>query len=44
MGDHGQIMIVSPSTDTVVVRMGDDNGGNIELANTLQNLARRTAT
>jgi len=24
--------------------MGDDNGGNIELANTLQNLARRTAT
>jgi CubicO group peptidase (beta-lactamase class C family) len=44
MGDHGQIMIVSPSTDTVVVRMGDDSGGNIELASTLQNLARRTAT
>lgn len=44
MGDHGQIMIVSPGTDTVVVRMGDDDeSGNIELATVLQELAHRVA-
>lgn len=43
MGDHGQIMVVSPATDTVVVRMGDDDGGNIDLATTLQDLAHRVA-
>jgi CubicO group peptidase (beta-lactamase class C family) len=43
MGDHGQIMIVAPATDTIVVRMGDDEGGNIELATTLQDLAHRAA-
>jgi CubicO group peptidase (beta-lactamase class C family) len=41
MGDHGQIMVVSPAADTVVVRMGDDEGGNIELATALQGLAHR---
>lgn len=41
MGDHGQIMVVSPAAGTVVVRMGDDAGPNIELAVTLASLAHR---
>lgn len=43
MGDHGQIMVVSPAADTVVVRMGDDAGGNIDLALSLQGLAREVS-
>lgn len=42
MGDHGQILIVSPSTQTIVVRMGDDDGGNIQLATALQGVAHQT--
>jgi CubicO group peptidase (beta-lactamase class C family) len=44
MGDHGQIMIVSPATDTIVVRMGDDDGGNIHLATAMQDLAHRAVS
>ncbi|MEQ3552906.1 serine hydrolase [Pseudonocardia nematodicida] len=44
MGAHGQIMVVSPTTDTVVVRMGADEGPNIELATRLQALAHRFPT
>ncbi|GAA2881426.1 hypothetical protein GCM10010517_44340 [Streptosporangium fragile] len=39
MGAHGQIMVVSPSTRTVIVRMGDDEQTNIQIAATLQRLA-----
>lgn len=41
MGAHGQVMVVSPSTRTVIVRMGDDgpNTNNIKIATTLQKLA-----
>jgi CubicO group peptidase (beta-lactamase class C family) len=36
LGDHGQIMIVSPGTDTVTVRMGDDDRTNFALVRDLQ--------
>ncbi|GAA1867596.1 serine hydrolase [Pseudonocardia ailaonensis] len=39
MGDHGQIMVVSPRTRTVAVRMGDDDGANITIARQLQAVA-----
>lgn len=44
MGAHGQIMLVSPSTRTVVIRMGDDHPTmtNVELAATLQRFAGET--
>ncbi|MEV4454700.1 serine hydrolase [Microbispora sp. NPDC049633] len=44
MGAHGQIMVVSPATGTVIVRMGDDYRTNIQIAATLQNLADRLAS
>ncbi|MFI7709175.1 serine hydrolase domain-containing protein [Nonomuraea sp. NPDC049480] len=45
MGAHGQVMVVSPATRTVIVRMGDDdvNMTNIQIATTLQKLADRLA-
>jgi hypothetical protein len=36
LGDHGQVMIVSPDTRTVVVRMGDDDRTNFDLVRDLQ--------
>lgn len=40
MGAHGQIMVVSPTTRTVLVRMGDDSAlTNIEIAVALQKAA-----
>ncbi|WP_250006563.1 serine hydrolase [Actinoplanes sp. M2I2] len=41
MGAHGQVMLVSPATRTVVVRLGDDHPGlsNIDIALRLQRLA-----
>ncbi|XVQ82267.1 serine hydrolase domain-containing protein [Microbispora siamensis] len=44
MGAHGQIMVASPSTRTVIVRMGDDYQTNIQIAATLQRLADRLAS
>lgn len=43
MGAHGQIMLVSPSTDTVIVRLGDDNPPltNIDLVQQLEQLTQR---
>jgi CubicO group peptidase (beta-lactamase class C family) len=43
MGAHGQVMVVSPSTRTVLVRMGDEAPGmtNIHIATALQKLADR---
>jgi hypothetical protein len=42
----GQLVLdnVSPTTDTIVVRMGDDDGGNIHLATALQDLAHRSVS
>jgi CubicO group peptidase (beta-lactamase class C family) len=42
MGAHGQIMLVSPATSTVIVRLGNDNPPltNIDLAQQLQTLAQ----
>ena len=42
MGDHGQVMLVSPVTGTVVVRMGVDGypATNISIALELQRIAR----
>ncbi|MGW5263845.1 hypothetical protein ACWEQG_22980 [Microbispora sp. NPDC004025] len=37
-------MVVSPSTRTVIVRMGDDYQTNIQIAATLQTLADRLAS
>ena len=41
MGDHGQLVLVSPSNRAVVVRMGTDtvDETNIDIARTLQRLA-----
>ena len=41
MGRHGQVMIVSPATDTVVVRLGEDGHPetNISIARRLRSLA-----
>ncbi len=44
MGAHGQIMVVSPATRTVIVRMGDDYQTNIQIAATLQKLTGRPAS
>lgn len=44
MGAHGQVMVVSPATRTVIVRMGDDYRTNIQIAAALQNLADRMAS
>lgn len=42
MGAHGQVMLVSPVTRTVAVRMGDDSAlTNIEIAVALQRAADR---
>ncbi|GAY08011.1 hypothetical protein TOK_6204 [Pseudonocardia sp. N23] len=41
MGDQGQVMVVSRSCGTVVVRMGDDDGPNVALALRLQQLGQR---
>lgn len=43
MGDHGQILVVSPTTRTVAVRMGDDDPINIAIAHDLQAVADRVA-
>jgi CubicO group peptidase (beta-lactamase class C family) len=45
MGAHGQIMLVSPASDTVVVQLSTDrhNKTNIEIATGLQRLADRLA-
>lgn len=42
MGDHGQVMLVSPATDTVIVRMGMDGypDTNISIAVQLQRVAQ----
>ncbi len=42
MGDHGQVMLVSPTTDTVIVLMGVDGHPetNISIAVQLQRIAR----
>jgi CubicO group peptidase (beta-lactamase class C family) len=41
MGDHGQVMLVSPATDSVIVRMGTDGhpAMNITIAQQLQQVA-----
>ncbi|WP_285904596.1 serine hydrolase domain-containing protein [Paractinoplanes hotanensis] len=46
MGAHGQIMLVSPATDTVVVQLSTDqhSNTNIEIATGLQRFADRLAT
>jgi hypothetical protein len=43
MGRHGQIMVVSPATDTVIVRMGLDghDEDNVSLARRLERVADR---
>ncbi len=45
MGKHGQIMVVSPATRTVIVRLGEDGHDetNVALAHRLQRVARRLA-
>ena len=43
MGAHGQVMLVSPATRTVIVRMGEDGHDetNISIARRLQRVANR---
>lgn len=45
MGAHGQVMLVSPGTNTVIVRMGEDGHAetNISIARRLQRIANRLA-
>jgi CubicO group peptidase (beta-lactamase class C family) len=45
MGRHGQIMLVSPATNIVIVRMGRDGHGetNISIARRLERVAERLA-
>jgi CubicO group peptidase (beta-lactamase class C family) len=45
MGRHGQVMLVSPSTRTVVVRLGLDGHAetNVSIANRFHRLAARLA-
>ena len=42
--ESGMVVTASPGTDTIVVRMGDDDGGNIHLAIALQDLAHRAVS
>lgn len=46
MGDHGQVMLVSPTTDTVIVRLGFDGhpDTNIMIARQLQRIAQTLAS
>ena len=45
MGRHGQVMLVSPATRTVIVRMGLDGHDetNVSIALRLQRIAGRLA-